>query len=359
MQAQKPKLIYVYVSKASFVQKDIDFLSRSFEVIEAPNYNWTRGTKTPFSMLQQLWWLLRHQRGARLTLVMFGGYWSFFPALVGRLMGRPVMIILGGTDCVAFPPLGYGSLRKWAQRTVIRWSYSLATRLLPVAEALVESDYSYDPASPYPKQGYRHFMPRLRTPYTVIHNGFRPEVFQPDPSRRIPDTVITVASIQNETAFRLKGIDKMIALAEAFPACKFTVVGISTAMQARIGAVPDNLELIAFLPPAEFVPLLQRTEFYLQLSISEGFPNALCEGMLCGCIPIGSNVASIPMIIGDTGFIIARSDLDEVRGRFAEILRTPAAQRLALAEAARARVMAHYTLVQREQAFLDVLAPYF
>jgi glycosyltransferase involved in cell wall biosynthesis len=129
-------------------------------------------------------------------------------------------------------------------------------------------------------------------------------------------------------------------------------------MKSQLGKVPDNLALIAFLPPAEFVPMLQRTEFYLQLSISEGFPNALCEGMLCGCIPIGSQVSSIPMIIGDTGFIIERSDLDVVRGRFAEILRTSAAERLVLAEAARARIMTHFTLAQREAAFLAVLAPY-
>ena len=53
----------------------------------------------------------------------------------------------------------------------------------------------------------------------------------------------------------------------------------------------------------------RQSQFYLQLSYSEGFPNALAESMLCGCIPIGSNVGEISKIIGDTGFILAHKDL--------------------------------------------------
>jgi glycosyltransferase involved in cell wall biosynthesis len=358
MQAQKPKLIYVYSWLVPFVQKDIDFLSKTYDVISPPEYKWTDKSRTPWLMLKHLWWLLRNQRKAKATLVMFGGYWALFPALVGRLYRRPVMIILGGTDCVSFPPLNYGALRKPMQRRIIHWAYRFATRLLPVDGSLVESDYQYDPASPYPKQGYRYFFPDLKTPHTVIFNGFRPEAFTADFAQKVPNSVITVANIYSDAAFRLKGIDKMIGLAKAFPQCQFTMVGMQTAMKARLGDLPPNLQMLPFLPQGEFMPLLQRHEFYLQLSISEGFPNSLCEGMLCGCVPIGSQVASIPMIIGDTGFVVARSDMAAVEARFAEILQTPAAERLRLGQAARARIQTHYTLAQRESKFLEVLQAY-
>ncbi|HMC97284.1 MAG TPA: glycosyltransferase, partial [Flavobacteriales bacterium] len=50
--------------------------------------------------------------------------------------------------------------------------------------------------------------------------------------------------------------------------------------------------------------------YYLQLSVSEGFGNALCEAMLCGCIPIVSSTGAMPRIVGDTGYIVQRRDPD-------------------------------------------------
>ncbi|MFM7726005.1 MAG: glycosyltransferase, partial [Flavobacteriales bacterium] len=44
--------------------------------------------------------------------------------------------------------------------------------------------------------------------------------------------------------------------------------------------------------------------FYIQVSMAEGFPNALSEAMCCGCVPIGSAVYSIPEIIGTNGMIL-------------------------------------------------------
>jgi glycosyltransferase involved in cell wall biosynthesis len=358
MQPERPILIYIYSLRAPFVQKDIDFLSKTYTVIHPPDCNWSEKNKTPLYLIRQLGWLLRWQRKAKVTLVMFGGYWGLFPALLGRILGRPVMVILGGTDCVSFPPLQYGSLRKPLRRRIIGWVYRLATRLLPVDASLVGYDYTYDPASPFPRQGYTYFFPRLKTPHTVIHNGFRPEVFDFSPDQKISNTFITVAYIGDTTTLWLKGIDRLVLLAHAFPACSFTVVGIPPARRAELGALPANLTLISKVPLEEFMPLMQQHEFYLQLSISEGFPNALCEGMLCGCIPIGSNVAAIPMIIGDTGFVMAHSEPAYLQSQIADILATPPEVRQALAQAARKRVMTHYTLAQREKAFLDVLAAY-
>jgi glycosyltransferase involved in cell wall biosynthesis len=45
--------------------------------------------------------------------------------------------------------------------------------------------------------------------------------------------------------------------------------------------------------------------------MSEGLPSSLCEAMLCGCVPVGSNVGGIKSVIGDCGFIINNKDVDE------------------------------------------------
>jgi glycosyltransferase involved in cell wall biosynthesis len=43
---------------------------------------------------------------------------------------------------------------------------------------------------------------------------------------------------------------------------------------------------------------------YAQFSITEGLPNVVCEAMLAGCIPVGSNVGGIPELIETTGILI-------------------------------------------------------
>jgi glycosyltransferase involved in cell wall biosynthesis len=54
--------------------------------------------------------------------------------------------------------------------------------------------------------------------------------------------------------------------------------------------------------------ILNEHRYYLQLSMSEGFPNALAEAMLCGCIPIGSAVGDVPAIIGDESLVLPHKD---------------------------------------------------
>jgi glycosyltransferase involved in cell wall biosynthesis len=68
--------------------------------------------------------------------------------------------------------------------------------------------------------------------------------------------------------------------------------------------VPENLSLIPPVPYEDLPKHYSEHQFYLQLSIAEGFPSAICEAMLCECIPIGSDVAAIPEIMGTNGFLV-------------------------------------------------------
>ena len=63
------------------------------------------------------------------------------------------------------------------------------------------------------------------------------------------------------------------------------------------------MTLLEAVPYSELPAVLASHAYYIQASIAEGLPNALCEAMLCGCIPMGSNVFAIPHVIGDTGVI--------------------------------------------------------
>lgn len=229
---------------------------------------------------------------------------------MGKLFRKPVLLVLGGTDCVKFPSIGYGNFTRWPLGPITKWSLQLADHLAPVDEALVESRHTYtsDPQDP-PMQGYRGLFPEIRTSYTVIANGYDPARFRCDVEKQ-PMSFITAAQM-NAPNFHRKGIDLIFAMADRFPQCTFTILGNTSAMQYE--RVPPNVELHGFIPYGELPAFYARHRFYFQLSIWEGFPSAPCEAMLCECVPIASTVAALPEIVGGTGFLLERKDPERLQ----------------------------------------------
>ncbi|HCM60110.1 MAG TPA: hypothetical protein DIS74_07025 [Bacteroidales bacterium] len=349
------KILYIYPERSAFIEKDLTFLSRSYTVV-TPCHDWKSKGMTPLNFLKQLIFLYRNLRGTRAIFVMFGGYWSLLPAIAGKITRTPVYIIPGGTDCVSFPSLSYGSLRKPVMRTFIRWSFQLCTELLPVDQSLILADYTYLANPDYPKQGIKYFFPRLKTPWRVIHNGFDPDFFRVDPGLSKENSFIAVAPVNNMMRVRVKGVDLVIDLARRFGNCSFTIVGVSGAVAEQLSPLPPNLAVYPFHPREEFIGLLAESRFVLQLSVSEGFPNALCEAMLCHCVPVGSAVGAIPEIIGDSGFIAVSADRDYLYGRVEEILSTSPEKLQQMALRARERIAGKYHISRREKAFLDLIS---
>jgi glycosyltransferase involved in cell wall biosynthesis len=105
-----------------------------------------------------------------------------------------------------------------------------------------------------------------------------------------------------------KGFDLIFSVAALEPDWHFVLIGID--IQWMPGLERDfaisslrNVVILPAIPHEEVLDLMQTSSIYVQPSISEGMPNALMEAMIHGCIPVGSNVAGIPTLIGDWGVI--------------------------------------------------------
>ena len=82
---------------------------------------------------------------------------------------------------------------------------------------------------------------------------------------------------------------------------------------------------------------------YCQLSRYEGLPTALCEAMLCGCVPVGTSYCGIPTAIGDAGFYIPYGDVE------ATVEATRKALNCDKAKEARRRIKDMFPLERREK----------
>jgi glycosyltransferase involved in cell wall biosynthesis len=222
----------------------------------------------------------------------------------GKSFGKKCTIQAGGTDCINMPEIGYGNFRKKSLAWATAFSFKNCSLILPVAEALVSQHYSYDPQI-NPKQGLLQLIHGLKTPIQVIPNGFDTEFWKDLGLERVKQSFISVATHTSSPArARVKGYDLIEQLAANNPEWHFTLVG-----DADYQALSPNIRVVGKERPEALVQLYNAHEYYLQLSSSEGFPNALGEAMACGCVPIGSAVGAIPEIIGDTGLLLKRKEL--------------------------------------------------
>ena len=195
------KIVYVYQHKRTFIKLDIDLLSAKYEVIEN-SYVWKKKWALPFVFIRQAPFFMRHIWHVKAIIVSFGAFWSLVPAIFGRLFGKPVYIILHGTDCCSFPEINYGSLRFPFLRMAIKHSCSLAHELLPVSQSLVYTENNYFNQAKTIFQGYEHFFGKLKTPHTVIHNGIDVEKWPVlDHVNRKTNRFVTVMSGKHFSSF--------------------------------------------------------------------------------------------------------------------------------------------------------------
>ena len=341
----KKNLIFIYPKLYTFIQTEIKLLSDEFNLISI-NQNWERKILLPFNLIRQVIFLVINIRKVDTILISFGGYWSFFPALFSDLLGKKVAIVMHGTDCVSFPEIEYGNLRNPILSFVTKKSLQWTSIILPVSESLVYTENNYY-SSKTLKFGYNYHLSNIKTPYKVIHNGLN-----------ILDWVRDNEIIRNKTSFvtvlgegkiKIKGVDLIIEVASRFPNSIFYLAGIENVKGYNI---PKNIICKGRLTPEELKVLFNQSQFYLQLSNTEGFGVALCEAMLCECIPLVSDVNFLPTIVGDSGFVLKKRNSEMLF----DLINLAINSKTVIFEGrARKRIKDNFSVNKRKRMLLSVL----
>lgn len=297
------KIFYSFPNFASFVQKDREILQQSHKV-HSFLFSGSPKWKLPLTFLVQILQLLWHGWQTDIFITQFAGYQSVLPTFFSRLFRKKSVIVLGGTDCNWLPSIRYGNFQKPMLRWATVYSLKKADLLLPVSQELVYSTYTFTKEDG-PCQGYQCFFPEITTPMSVIPNGIHPDAFPFSDSLKLPNSFITICSgIEDERRRKVKGIDLILSVAPACQGCQFMLVGGS--LEAAMAY--QNVDTMSFADQADLPSILGKYQFYMQLSMTEGFPNALIEAMACGCVPIVSNVGAMPSIIGEAGYVLEQKN---------------------------------------------------
>ncbi len=350
------KIRFIDLGDVSFILRDLDVLQKDGFRISRTSHSTVKANVPAMLLLQfvlEPFALLRSDR----LIVHFGGWHALIPLFWARVLRRPSILFLHGTDCASIPEINYGNHRKQPLAWITSMCYRFAGKLAPVHESLVKrtdrytfSDTLFNATESQPsEQGVLHFVPDLRTPIDVVHHGFNPERW-PMSGENDPNVLITVGfDLHTARIRKLKGIDVILAVAERFPDRRFVLVGFD---QEPSDSLPLNVEVHGRVGREELIRHYQKAGYYLQLSLSEGFGCALAEAMLCGCIPVVSRAGAPPFIVGDHGAIVESRTIDEVENT---LLRLFASYDATAHQSAREHVASKFALDRRAAGLLRLL----
>jgi glycosyltransferase involved in cell wall biosynthesis len=279
----KTKILFTSTVFTSFIKEDLLFLRDQYKVQAVIGKGLSQIIKLFFGILNN-----------DINFIWFGSVYSSFVVFFSRLFGKKTLIVIGGVDVAKEPSINYGIWNSPWKGKLVGYALRNADRVLSV--------------DPFLSSEAKRLAKYDGSNIIYVPTGYDFNFWQP--AGKKDDFILSVGVCEDEWRMMKKGYDKLIEVARSLPKINFKIIGIKADLYERIKKnITPNVEVISFVDKNELLKYYQKAKVYCQVSYHEGLPNALCEAMLCGCLPVGTDRGGIPTGIGDTGIIVPFGDM--------------------------------------------------
>lgn len=267
------KILLVSVNASTFVLKDYYILKSNFET--------TLCLFTECSAKKLLGLIYSHD----VVIFWFASIRFFLPLCFAKILQKKIVTIAGGYDVSKVQD---GSMQSF-------WKSFLIINMLKFSDEIVAIS----------KSSFNEIISNCNIKshsIELIYHGFN-KVKRIDFTKK-KDRILTIGYI-DESSFSRKGIDKFFELAKVMKKVEFHFIGTLDINNLRV-EIPENIVQHGYLQTTDenFIHILEQCKVYFQLSRHESFGCSVAEAMQYGCIPIVSNLYSLPEVVGDSGIII-------------------------------------------------------
>lgn len=319
------RVLVVHISPevTSFVRKDIEILSKHFNVEE---FFYSRRRVVPR--------LARRVLSNDITYSWFAWDNAAWAVRFSELFGKKSVVVAGGFDVAKVPEIEYGNLLDSSSAKRTRFALNRANVVLAVSKS------TYDEA-------YRFCN---RKDIEIVYHGFDPQMFFPSGEKE--GLVLSVGGV-NASSIQRKGIGTFIETAKILPSVPFLLVGsVHESLRHTLEKErPDNLEIVGRVTDAELLKYMQKSNVYVQVSAHEGFGCSMAEAMLCECIPVVTKRGAIPEVVGDCGYYVPFKDPRSTAEAIKKALGDKEKGNLA-----RKRIATEFPLSRREEAVVRLVS---
>ena len=277
--------------------------------------------------------------GVRRSDIVYTWFASTYAAAAvasARVLHRRSVIAIGGADVAGIDEIGYGI---W----VSPWKSRLVSYALKKADMVLAVD-------PFLKEEAIRRAGYDGRNIEYLPTGYDSTFWSPGGERT--NSVLTVAVCDSEARMRVKGVDLLIDTVRCLPGTKFLLIGIQEPHASLLRArAPANLEIRGRVSREELLALYRGSRVYCQPSRLEGLPGSVCEAMLCGCVPVCTDVGGMRTPVSGHGFLVPWGDPGTLAAAITEAMARPPAGGIG----GRESIASRFTLERREQGLMKLI----